>query len=154
VDLGFLEFTRFVHRLDSRFARAYLQEYPTAEAFPPATEEARSRSEGVHTVGDELAESMVEAATVSVGRHQALAVRIQIRHLHEDMALLRRRIEELDRNIEAKLGDAADFRNANAIADYASVVPAERQSGKCSPSRPGITATSSAPFAGSSACPR
>jgi transposase len=168
VDLGFPEFTRHVHSLDSMLATAVLHDYPTAEAFVglPWRKLAKLVYDGKHRVGEELAKTLIETAKVSVGRHHGLAYRIQVRHACEDMDVLRRRIRELDRDIETKLrehevgtllttidgigtqtaarlvaelGDPADFRDANAVAAYVGVVPALRQSGKRSPTRAGLT---------------
>lgn len=168
VDLGFPEFTRYVRSLDSMLATAILHEYPTAEAFLglPWKKLAKYRYDGVHIVGDDLAKSIIEAAKVSVGRHHGLAYRIQVQHACEDMDLLRRRIKQLDHDIDTKLGehevgsllttidgigsqtaaklvaelgDPAEFRSAHALAAYVGAVPALRQSGKRSPTRAGLT---------------
>lgn len=168
VDLGFPEFTRHVRSLDSMLATAILHEYPTAEAYVglPWKKLAKFRYDGVHIVGDDLAKAIIEAAKVSVGRHHGLAYRIQVQHACEDMDLLRRRIKQLDSNIETKLGehevgsllttidgigtqtaaklvaelgDPATFRGPEALAAYVGVVPALRQSGKRSPTRAGLT---------------
>ncbi len=168
VDLGFPEFKRYVHTLDSMLATAILHEYPTAEAFLglPWKELAKYRYDGVHLVGEELAKSIVEAAKVSVGRHHGLAYRIQVQHACEDLDLLRRRIKQLNHDIETKLGDhevgsllttidgigsqtaakliaelgdPADFHSPKALAAYVGVVPALRQSGKRSGMRAGLT---------------
>lgn len=168
VDLGFPELKRFIHTLDSQLATAVLHEWPTAEAFLglPWKKLAKFRYDGVHIVGDELAKSIVETAKVSVGRHHGYAYRIQVQDTCEDLDLLRRRIKRLDGDIDAKLGDhevgsllttidgigpttaariiaelgdPADFRDGAAIAAYAGVVPALKQSGKRTASRAGLT---------------
>jgi transposase len=168
VDLGFPEFTRHVRHLDTPLATAVLHEYPTAAAYVELRWKklAKFRYDGVHLVGDELAKSLVEAAKVSVGRHHGFAYQIQVQHSCEDMDVLRRRIRELDRNIEAKLGehevgtllttidgigtstaakliaelgDPAEFRSPEALAAYVGVIPALRHSGKRTPARSGLT---------------
>jgi len=168
VDLGFPELTRFIHSLDSQLATAVLHEYPTARAFVglPWKRLAKYRYDGVHIVGDELAKSLIDAAKVSVGQHHGLAYRIQVQHACEDLDLLRRRIKQLDRDIETKLGehevgsllttidgvgtqtaaklvaelgDPAQFHGPEALAAYVGVIPALRQSGKRSPARAGLT---------------
>ncbi len=168
VDLGFPEFKRYVHSLDSMLATAILHEYPTAEAFLglPWKKLAKYRYDGVHRVGDDLAKSIIEAAKVSVGHHHGLAYRIQVQHACEDLDLLRRRIKQLDHDIETKLGehevgsllttidgigtqtaakliaelgDPAEFHGPEALAAYVGVVPALRQSGKRVPARAGLT---------------
>jgi transposase len=173
VDLGFPEFTRHVRSLDSMLATAILHEYPTAEAFVGLRMKklAKFRYDGVHIVGDDLAKAIIDAAQVSVGRHHGLAYRIQVQHACEDMDLLRRRIKQLDSNIETKLGehevgsllttidgigtqtaaklvaelgDPAAFHGPEALAAYVGVVPALRQSGKRSPIRAGLTSIGNA----------
>jgi transposase len=173
VDLGFPEFTRHVRSLDTMLATAILHEYPTAEAFTglPWKKLAKYRYDGVHIVGDELAKTLIEAAKVSVGRHHGPAYRIQVQHACEDMDVLRRRIKQLDSNIETKLGehevgsllttidgigtqtaaklvaelgDPAEFHGPGALAAYVGVIPALRQSGKRTPIRAGLTPIGSA----------
>lgn len=168
VDLGFPEFTRYVRTLDSELATAILHEYPTAEAFLglPWKRLAKLCYDGRHKVGEEIAKGLVEAAKVSVGRHHGPAYRVQVRFACEDIDLLRRRIRELDRDIErtlgdhevgtllttidgvgpttaarliAELGDIAAFPNAAAIAAYVGAVPGLRQSGKRLATRAGLT---------------
>ena len=159
VDLGFPEFTRYVQSLDSKLATTILHEYPTAEAFLglPWKRLAKLCYDGRHKVGEELAKALVEAAKVSVGRHHGPAYRIQVRHTCEDLDLLRRRLRELDSDIErklddhevgtllttidgigpttaarliAELGDLSAFPNAAALAAYVGVLPGLKQSGK------------------------
>lgn len=168
VDLGFPEFTRYVRSLDSELASAILHEYPTAEAFLglPWKRLAKLCYDGRHKVGDELAKGLVEAAKTSVGRHHGPAYRVQVRCACEDLDLLRRRLREIDSDIErtlkdhevgtllttldgigpttaarlvAELGDIASFRSAAAIASYVGAIPGLRQSGKRQASRAGLT---------------
>jgi transposase len=168
VDLGFPELTRYVRRLDSELACAILHDYPTAQAFQGVSPKrlARLRYDGRHKVGDELAAQLVEAAKRSVGQHHGEVYRVQVRYTCEDLGVLRRRIRELERDIErklgehevgsllttidgigpttaarviAKLGDPADFDSAGAVASFVGVVPAINQSGKKQGNRAGIT---------------
>ena len=168
VDLGFPEFTRYVHSLDSELASAILHEYPTAEAFLglPWKRLAKLCYDRVHKVGEEIAKGLVEAAKTSVGRHHAPAYRVQVRCACEDLDMLRRRLREIDSDIErtladhevgtllttldgigpttaarlvAELGDIASFRSAAAIAAYVGAIPGLRQSGKRQASRAGLT---------------
>lgn len=168
VDLGFPEFTRYVRGLDSQLATAILRDYPTAEAFGGVSTKrlARLRYDGRHKVGEELARSLLEAAARSVGRHHGHAYRVQVGYLCEDLDLLRRRLRDLDGDIEGKLaehevgklltsidgigsstaallvsvlGDPASFRSADAIAAYVGVIPGLRQSGKRKHVRAGLT---------------
>lgn len=168
VDLGFPEFTRYVRSLDSELASAILHEYPTAEAFLglPWKRLSKLCYDGRHKVGEELAKGLVEAAKTSVGRHHGPVYRVQVRCACEDLDLLRRRLREIDSDIErtlkdhevgtllttldgigpttaarlvAELGDIASFRSSAAIASYVGVIPGLRQSGKRQASRAGLT---------------
>lgn len=168
VDLGFPEFTRYVRSLDTELASAILHEYPTAEAFLglPWRRLAKLCYDGRHKVGEELAKGLVEAAKTSVGRHHGPAYRVQVRCACEDLDLLRRRLREIDSDIErtlkdhevgtllttldgigpttaarlvAELGDIASFRSAAAIASYVGAIPGLRQSGKRQATRAGLT---------------
>jgi transposase len=168
VDLGFPEFTRYVRTLDSELASAVLQQYPTAEAFlgVPWKRLAKLCFDGRQKVGEELAKGLVEAAKTSVGRHHGPAYRVQVRCVCEDLDVLRRRLREIDSDIErtlkghevgtllttldgigpttaarlvAELGDIASYRSAAAIASYVGAIPGLRQSGKRQASRAGLT---------------
>lgn len=168
VDLGFPEFTRHVRTLDSELATAILHECPTAQSFQSISLKrlARMRYDGRHLVGEELARALLEAATVSVGQHHGNAYRIQVRHTCEDLDLWRRRMRDLDREIEAKLaehevgtllttidgigphtaarliaelGDPARFESGRTLAAYVGVIPALKHSGKRQPLRAGLT---------------
>ncbi len=168
VDLGFPEFTRYVHGLDSQLASAILHDYPTAAAFHGVSVKrlAALRYDKRHKVGLELAQSLVEAARRSVGHHHGHAYRVQVQYVCEDLDTLRRRLHELDGNIDAKLGehdvgsllttidgigtqtaarliadlgDPAHFRSPGALAAYVGVIPALKQSGKRNGSRAAMT---------------
>ncbi len=168
VDLGFPEFTRYVKTLESELATAILHEYPTAQAFQGVSPDqlASLCYDGRHLVGVELATSLIQAASVSVGRHHGEAYRIQVRHFCEDLDTLRRRIKQLDSDIEKKLshhqvgsllttingigpqtaarivaevGDPSDFDDGASLAAYVAVVPATKQSGKSKSSRAPIS---------------
>ncbi len=159
VDLGFPEFTRYVRSLDSMLATALIAEHPTAQAFARANPRrlAKLRYDGRHVVGDELADQIVAAAKRSVGQHHGPVYALQARHLCQDLDLWRRRLAEIDRDIDglvdahevgklllsidglgpnsvariiAAVGDPARFRSAGAFAAYVGVVPGLRQSGK------------------------
>jgi transposase len=168
VDLGFPEFTRYVRTLDSELATTILHDYPTAEAFQGLSVKrlAKLRFGSRHKVGEELAAALIDAAKRSVGRHHGEAYRVQVRYACEDLDTLRRRLQELGRDIErklgehevgtllttiegigpltaarliAELGDPAGFRNAAALASYVGVIPAIKQSGKSKGRRAGIS---------------
>lgn len=161
VDLGFPEFTRYVRSLDSMLATALIAEYPTAQAFARANPRrlAKLRCDGRHLVGPDLADQLVAAAKRSVGQHRGPVHVLQARHLCQDLDLWRRRLGEIDRDIEglldthevgklllgidgigphsaariiAAVGDPARFRSAAAFAAHVGVVPGLRQSGKAS----------------------
>ena len=159
VDLGFPEFTRYVRSLDSMLATSLLAAYPTAHAFARATPRrlAKLRYDGRHFVGPELAEQLVEAAKTSVGQHHGPAYKLQAVHICQDLDLWRKRLAEVEHDIEALLdthqvgkllttidgigpqsaariiaavGDPARFKSADALAAYLGVVPGLKQSGK------------------------
>jgi transposase len=159
VDLGFPEFTRYVKRLDSQLASVILHDYPTAAAFHGVSAKrlAALRYDGRHAVGIELAQSLLAAAKCSVGRHHGEPYRLQVRYACEDLDTLRRRLKQLDRDINGKLGEhdvgslltsidgigpntaarliaelgnPAHFRSARKLAAYVGVVPGLQQSGK------------------------
>jgi transposase len=168
VDLGFPEFTRYVRGLDSELASAILHDYPTAAAFHGVSVKrlAALRYDGRHLVGLELARALIEAARRSVGHHHSAAYRVQIRYACQDLDTLRRRLRELDRDIEAKLnehevgrllttidgigpntaacviaevGDPAHFKSAGALAAYVGAIPGLKQSGKRNATRAALT---------------
>lgn len=168
VDLGFPEFTRCVRQLDTALATTLLRTYPTAAAFRGVRPGrlAALRYEGGRTVGRALAEALLTAAATSVGQHHGAAYQLQVQALCEDITLLRRRLRQLEGDIEtllaqhvvgtllttidgigpqtaarlvAELGDPAEFRDAGALAAYVGVIPALRQSGKRTSLRAGLT---------------
>lgn len=168
VDLGFPEFTRYVHTLASQLATTILHEYPTAASFVgvPVKHLATLRYDQRHKVGLELAKSLIQAAQLSVGRHHGHAYRVQVQYTCEDLDVLRRRLRDIDGDIDTKLsehevgsllttidgigiqtaarliaavGDPAHFRSAGAFAAYVGVVPALKQSGKRNSPRAAMT---------------
>ncbi|MGQ0614939.1 MAG: IS110 family transposase [Planctomycetaceae bacterium] len=168
VDLGFPELPRYVRTLDSELATALLRECPAAEAFRKTSKGrlARLRYDGRHKVGDELAAALVAAARVSVGHHHGPAYQVQVRCLCDDLDTLRRRLREIDRDVErtleahevgkllttidgvgpttaanvvAELGDLSRFPNANALASFVGVVPGTTESGKRRPARAALS---------------
>ncbi len=168
VDLGFPEFTRYVRGLDSELASAILHDYPTAAAFHGVSVKrlAALRYDGRHQVSLDLARTLIDAARHSVGQHHSPAYRVQVRYACQDLDLLRRRLRELDHDIDGKLrehevgrllttidgigpqtaarviaevGDPAHFRNAAALSAYVGVIPGLKQSGKRQTTRGGLT---------------
>jgi transposase len=167
VDLGFPEFTRYVKSLDSQLASTILHDYPTAAAFHGVSAKrlAALRYDGHHAVGSELADALIAAAKRSVGHHHGEPYRLQVRYACEDLDTLRRRLKQLDRDIDGKLGqhdvgslltsidgigpntaarliaelgNPADFRSPSALAAYVGVIPGLKQSGKRHSSRAAI----------------
>jgi transposase len=168
VDLGFPEFTRFVHDLDGPRATKLLSQYPTARAF--ASERPRRLAKlvyaGHNRIGDELAVALIDAAKRSVGAHHGEPYRIQVRYACEHLDLLRRQLREVSADIDrtiathelgkllvtipgigpqtaarvlAEAGDLSTFRNADALASYAGLVPSLRHSGKQSSMRASLS---------------
>jgi transposase len=173
VDLGFPEFTRYVHGLDSQLATTILHDYPTAIAFQGVSVKrlASLRYDKRHKVGPELAQSLVVAAGRSVGRHHGYAYRVQVQYVCQDLDILRRRLHQLDGDIDTKLsehdigsllttidgvgtqtaarliadlGDPSHFHSPGALAAYVGVIPALKQSGKRCGSRATLTSVGNA----------
>ena len=167
VDLGFPEFTRYVRTRDSMLATCLLAEHPTARAFARANPRrlAKLRYDGRHLVGPNLAQQLVEAAKRSIGQHHGPVYDPQAHHLCQDLDLWRRRLAEIERDIEtlldahevgkllttidglgpqsaariiAAVGDPARFKSAAACAAYVGTVPGLRQSGQQTRTRAGI----------------
>ena len=111
----------------------------------------RLRYDGRHQVGLDLARTLIDAARRSVGHHHSATYRVQVRYACEDLDTLRRRLRDLDRDIDGKLrehevgrllttidgigrkpprasspnvGDPAHFRSADALAAYVGAIPA------------------------------
>ena len=105
VDLGFPEFTRYVRTLDSELASTILRDYPTAAAFRGVSVRrlAALRYDGHHRVGLDLARQLIAAAQRSVGQHHSATYRLQIRYACDDLDTLRRRLRDLDRDLDGKL---------------------------------------------------
>lgn len=117
VDLGFPEFTRYVHGLNTELASAIMHDYPTAAAFHGVAVKrlAALRYDGTHRVGVDLARALIDAARHSVG---TLHTTIDGIGPHTAACLI------------AELGDTAHFPAAGALAAYVGVIPGLRQSGK------------------------
>jgi transposase len=159
VDLGFPEFTRHVRTLESELATTILAQYPTPAAFRSVSVKklARLIYSGNRQVGEELAQTLIEAAKQSVGAHHGEPYRLQVRYACEDIELLRRRLRALEDDIERRLmqhevgkllttidgigsqtaacimgevGDPARFHSLAALASYVGVIPRLRESGK------------------------
>ena len=111
VDLSFPEFTRYVGSLGSMLATCLLAAYPTAHAFARATPRrlAKLRYDGRHFFGAELAEQLVEAAKTSVGQHHGPAYKLQAAHIWQDLDLWRKRLADVERDIEDQAANALRF---------------------------------------------
>jgi transposase len=105
VDLGFPEFTRYVKGMDSMLATALIAECPTAAAFARAQPRrlAKLRYDGRHKVGEDLAAALVAAAKRSVGQHHGPVYEMQARHICQDLDLWRRRLKEIEGDIDRLL---------------------------------------------------
>jgi transposase len=159
VDLGFPEFTRHVHDLDGRLATTLLSRYPTARAFASERPHrlAKLIYDGRHGVGDELAAALIDSAKRSVGAHHGEPYQRQVRYACEHLDLLRRQLREVSGDIDnliarheigkllvsipgvgpqtaarvlSEAGDLTGFRDGDALASYAGLVPGLRHSGK------------------------
>lgn len=173
VDLGFPEFPHHVRDLGSELATTILHEYPTAAAFRGVTPRrvAGLRYDGRHRVGDALATQLRDAAARSVGQHHAEVYRVEVRYTCEDLAVLRRRLRTLERDIErlleahevgrllttipgigpqtsarlvATFGDFSSFPSGAAVAAYVGAIPGLSQSGQRRSMRAGLTAIGAA----------
>jgi transposase len=168
VNLGFPEFTRHIKDLGSQRATAILSHYPTAQAYERLSVSKLSRLcyDGRRFVGEELAQDLIQAARRSVGAHHAEIYCTQIVYLCEDLDVFRRRLKQLDQDIETKLdqhqvgslltsiegvgsttaarlacviGDPIRFSTGAALACYTGAIPGLQQSGKHQPSRAALT---------------
>lgn len=165
VDLGFPELKTHIDDLSSRAATAILTRYPTAAALrqvKPSTLLKATKD----AVSKQVAADLIAAAKTSAGMHHGEAYQLGVRTTCEDIAVLRSRISELDKDIHTKLnaselgsllqtiggigpttaariiaefGDPAHYASADAFAAHFGVVPAISQSGKTTTHRAGIT---------------
>lgn len=161
VDLGFPEFTRHVKNLSTELATKILFEYPTAASFPVVARPlAKLVYDGSHKVGAELANHLVAAAKISVGRHHGEAYRVQVRYACEDIGMARRRLKDLEHDIErllrahevgsllttitgigpqtaarlvAEVGSFERFSSPKKFAAYVGAIPGLKHSGKRRP---------------------
>ena len=158
LDLSFPEFTRYVRGLDSELATMILARTPRQRHWAMSRSKAGQLTlRRRHHVGKELARDLIGAAKLSVGRHQSEPYRLQVHYACEDIVMLRRRVRELEGDIErrleqhqvgklltsiagigpqtaaciiAELGDPARFGSIKALASYVGVALRLRQSGK------------------------
>lgn len=158
VDLGFPELKRLVKELDGAVALTLLSEYPTAAAYEKTSPARIAKLEvGGRKVGRELAQAVFEAASQSVGRHQGHVYELQVRYLCDDLRLLKKRIGEIEGDINgllekhevgqllmtipgvgtqtsarvvSEVGDPKEFASAAALAAFIGLAPALRQSGR------------------------
>lgn len=156
VSLTFPEFPRHVPVNGIR-ATMILREYPTAQALAGCSVETLAQYRcGAQRVGAARARALIEAAAVSIGRHDGAVYRLEARHLCDDLLTLRHRLDEIVADIVrrvqehpvasllttiggigpltaaqivATVGDPARFRSAATFAAYVGVVPGTDQSG-------------------------
>ena len=166
LDLTFPEFPRLVKDLSSYKATSLLLRFSTAAAFREASAEVIEaiKYDRRHVIGPELAAALLEAAGLSVGRHDGPSYQLQTRYGCEDIVTLRERLKSLDGDIHRSLGqhrvgqllttidgvgpntaarviaelNLLAFRDARAVAAYVGVVPSVNQSGKRTPRRGGL----------------
>jgi len=101
------ELVRFRDRLRQDFGDRVrqlprLRVPPTAAGFHgvPVRRVAALRYDGRYRVGDELAGGLIAGAAGFVGRHHGEADRLQVRYTCEDLDVLRRRLRDLERDID------------------------------------------------------
>lgn len=163
LDLSFPEFTRHVRDVASAKATTLLLTCPTGAAFREAEPKvlAELKYDGRHVVGLELAQTLCEAAKITVGRHHGAPYALQMRYACEDIATLRARIKKLDDDLEASLEshvvgkllttidgigdntaarmiasvDFGAFKSVSALAAYVGGAPLVNHSGKRQPLR-------------------
>jgi transposase len=157
-NLCFPEFLGPVRTLDSQRAATLLREYPTSKAFAEASLDtlACMRMDSRRRVGAQLATTLIEAARLSVGRHDGPAYRSEVQLTCTDLAVLRGRARTVGTQIEtfvathpvgsllktidgisaitvgrilAAVGDPGRLRSAGALASYVGVVPGTSKSG-------------------------
>lgn len=168
VDLGFPEFTHHVKDLSTSLATTLLMRCPTATAFKQvrASTLTKLKYDGRRHVPEELAKALLGAAKNSAGMHHGPAYQLGVRTTCEDIAVLRRRVGEIDRTIKtlidsselatllqtidgigptttarilAEFGDPATYASAAAFSAHFGVVPSVSHSGKSTPSRAGTS---------------
>ena len=114
---------------------------------------AKLRYDGRRLAGAERATQLIEAAKRSVGQHHGPACRLQARHICQDLGVWRKRLVDIERDIDgllerngvgqlllsveprgspdiAAVGDPARFKSAAAFAAYVGVVPGLKQFGR------------------------
>ena len=86
-------------------ATALLSKCPTAHDFARITPKrlAKLRYDGRHLVGAERATQLIEAAKRSIGQHHGPAYRLQARHTCQDLDMWRRRLVDIERDIDGLL---------------------------------------------------
>jgi transposase len=86
-------------------ATAILLRYPTAVSFSRAsiTKLAQIRYDGSHYVGEQLARALITTAKISVAQHHSEPLKLQVRYACRDINVLRRRICDLEADIERGL---------------------------------------------------
>lgn len=88
--------------LDSQRAATLLREYPTSRAFAEASIDTLAclRLDSRRRVGAKLAHTLIEAARLSVGRHDGPAYRSEVQLTCTDLAVLRERATAVGTEVE------------------------------------------------------
>jgi transposase len=144
------------------------QEHRRRGSRSTPSERVQRRFVGIDVAAERhgVAVALIAAAAGSVGRHHGEAYRIQVRYTCEDLEVLRRRLRDLERDIDrllgqheigrllttiggigsqtaarlvATFGDFSSFPSARAVASSVGAVPALKQSGKRTFQRASLT---------------
>jgi hypothetical protein len=101
----FPEFTRFVRGLDTELATSILSRYQTAASLSRRSANVLAKLSFAQNkrVGTLLATNLIAAAKTSIARHHDAPYRLQIKYACQDIATLRQRARDLEREIEQRL---------------------------------------------------
>jgi len=164
VDLCFTEVRTIFKDIGSESALAVLEAYPTAARMRSAKRKDLARitygRRRKHKLESEIIEQLLTAAPISVASKKGPVYENQIRCLCEDVRIAKRRIGEIEEEIDKTLhsndlaqlllsieglaestvarvighvGDPAKFKDGAALGSYVGVVPATSQSGRSRP---------------------
>jgi transposase len=160
VDLCFTEIRTIFKDIGSEAALAVLEAYPTAAAMRSAKRKELARltyGRRKHKLGSDIIEQLLTAAPKSVASKKGPVYENEVRCLCEDIRTAKRRIGEIEDEIDktlhtnelaqlllsidglaeptvarliGHLGDPAKFKDGGALGSYVGVVPATSQSGR------------------------
>lgn len=166
LDRSFPEVTEVFQCLQSRRSTYILRKYPSAERFAKISPSSlvRLKCQGRRVLNLKTASRLIELARSSVGHH-SLTVETAVPALCDDIAALKARISDLDKQlgglvadcelgalflsipgvgpvstaqILGEVGDPSRFPTPGKLAAYVGVVPGISTSGKRQPERAGI----------------